>query len=166
MPDKMDTSQLPARRNHRRHRKRENNRLPHLRNARHTGVRRRLLGQVAHHERPGSETGDHRPLPAGRLPARRHLQPRAGGRHRLPRPGKTGRPSNAAVHPAVERHARTWHEAQAKQGLPYTLKEAALLVENGSYRLLTSSSVRRRKTSASAGSCNATGYPKQPCGPG
>lgn len=43
---------------------------------------------------------------------------------------------NAAVHPAVERHARTWHEAQAKQGLPYTLKEAALLVENGSYQLL------------------------------
>jgi len=43
---------------------------------------------------------------------------------------------NAAVHPAVERHARAWHEAQAQQGVPYTLKEAALLVENRSYQLL------------------------------
>lgn len=43
---------------------------------------------------------------------------------------------NAAVHPAVERHARSWHEAQAQKGVPYTLKEAALLVENGSYQLL------------------------------
>lgn len=43
---------------------------------------------------------------------------------------------NAAVHPAVERHSRKWHEEYAGKGLPYTLKEAALLVENGSYRLL------------------------------
>ncbi len=44
---------------------------------------------------------------------------------------------NAAVHPAVERHSRLWHEQQvAALGCPYTLKEAALLVESGSYRFL------------------------------
>lgn len=43
---------------------------------------------------------------------------------------------NAAVHPAVERHARTWHDEQARKGLPYTLKEAALLVESGSHQFL------------------------------
>lgn len=43
---------------------------------------------------------------------------------------------NAAVHPAVERHAQAWHAAQAKKGLAYTLKEAALLVESGSYKML------------------------------
>lgn len=36
------------------------------------------------------------------------------------------------VHPAVARDGKKWHEAQ--QGVPYTLKEAALLVENGSYK--------------------------------
>jgi len=43
---------------------------------------------------------------------------------------------NAAVHPAVERHARAWHDEQAQKGAPYTLKEAALLVENGSHQFL------------------------------
>ena len=43
---------------------------------------------------------------------------------------------NAAVHPAVEQHSRDWHQRQADAGRPYTLKEAALLVENGSYRHL------------------------------
>jgi dephospho-CoA kinase len=43
---------------------------------------------------------------------------------------------NAAVHPAVERHARAWHDEQAQKGVPYTLKEAALLVENGSHQFL------------------------------
>lgn len=43
---------------------------------------------------------------------------------------------NAAVHPAVERHARTWHDEQARKGAPYTLKEAALLVESGSHQFL------------------------------
>lgn len=43
---------------------------------------------------------------------------------------------NAAVHPAVERHARAWHEEQAQKGLPYTLKEAALMVESGSHQFL------------------------------
>ncbi len=43
---------------------------------------------------------------------------------------------NAIVHPAVERHSFAWHEQQAKTGCPYTLKEAALLVESGSYRFL------------------------------
>ena len=43
---------------------------------------------------------------------------------------------NAAVHPAVERHSRAWHERHAQAGHPYTLKEAALLVESGSHRFL------------------------------
>lgn len=43
---------------------------------------------------------------------------------------------NAVVHPAVERHSREWHEQQAQTGCPYTLKEAALLVESGSHRFL------------------------------
>lgn len=37
------------------------------------------------------------------------------------------------VHPAVARDGKKWHEAQ-QGGVPYTLKEAALLVENGSYK--------------------------------
>lgn len=37
---------------------------------------------------------------------------------------------NAAVHPAVEKHSQVWHLEQAAKGLPYTLKEAALLVES------------------------------------
>ena len=43
---------------------------------------------------------------------------------------------NALVHPAVERDSRQWHEEQAAQGAPYTLREAALLVESGGYRFL------------------------------
>lgn len=43
---------------------------------------------------------------------------------------------NAAVHPAVERHSRAWHEQQALSGHAYTLKEAALLVESDSHRFL------------------------------
>ncbi len=43
---------------------------------------------------------------------------------------------NAAVHPALEQHSRAWHDAQARSGCPYTLKEAALLVESGSHRHL------------------------------
>jgi dephospho-CoA kinase len=43
---------------------------------------------------------------------------------------------NALVHPAVEAHSRRWHEAQMAAGHPYTLKEAALLVESGSYKHL------------------------------
>ncbi len=43
---------------------------------------------------------------------------------------------NAAVHPAVERHSRAWHEQQARAGHLYTLKEAALLVESGGHRHL------------------------------
>jgi dephospho-CoA kinase len=41
---------------------------------------------------------------------------------------------NAAVHPAVEKHGFDWHEKQIKKGCPYTLKEAALMVESGSYK--------------------------------
>ncbi len=40
---------------------------------------------------------------------------------------------NALVHPAVERHSRDWH---AQQTAPYTLKEAALMIESGSNRFL------------------------------
>lgn len=41
---------------------------------------------------------------------------------------------NALVHPAVQRHSDTWHQAQLH--VPYTLKEAALLFESGSYKNL------------------------------
>jgi dephospho-CoA kinase len=43
---------------------------------------------------------------------------------------------NALVHPAVELHGRQWHEEQCRTGVPYTLKEAALMIESGSYRHL------------------------------
>ena len=43
---------------------------------------------------------------------------------------------NAVAHPAVEKHALAWHEARMAEGSPYTLKEAALLIESGSYKLL------------------------------
>lgn len=38
---------------------------------------------------------------------------------------------NQLVHPAVAEDGERWHEAQ--KGVPYTLKEAALLFESGSY---------------------------------
>lgn len=41
---------------------------------------------------------------------------------------------NALVHPAVGRDGLAWQAAQ--QNVPYTLKEAALLYESGSYRSL------------------------------
>lgn len=40
---------------------------------------------------------------------------------------------NAIVHPAVGRDYELWHKRQTS---PYTLKEAALLVESGSYKTL------------------------------
>ena len=43
---------------------------------------------------------------------------------------------NARVHPVVEAHSRQWHDAQCRTGVPYTLKEAALLIESGSHRQL------------------------------
>lgn len=43
---------------------------------------------------------------------------------------------NAIVHPAVEADSRRWHEARCAAGAPYTLKEAALLVESGAWRHL------------------------------
>ena len=43
---------------------------------------------------------------------------------------------NALVHPAVERDSRDWHREQVAAGAPYTLKEAALLIESGSHRWL------------------------------
>ncbi len=43
---------------------------------------------------------------------------------------------NTLVHPAVERHSRAWHDEQAALGHPYTLKEAALMIESGSHRFL------------------------------
>ena len=41
---------------------------------------------------------------------------------------------NSLVHPAVEKDARAWHSRQGH--VPYTLKEAALIFESGSYRQL------------------------------
>lgn len=43
---------------------------------------------------------------------------------------------NALVHPAVEQESLKWHRQLAADGLPYTLKEAALMVESGSHRHL------------------------------
>ncbi len=43
---------------------------------------------------------------------------------------------NALVHPAVETESLDWHQHQAELGCPYTLKEAALLVESGGYKHL------------------------------
>jgi dephospho-CoA kinase len=43
---------------------------------------------------------------------------------------------NALVHPAVERHSRQWHERQSGSGVPYALKEAALMIESGSHKFL------------------------------
>jgi dephospho-CoA kinase len=41
---------------------------------------------------------------------------------------------NALVHPAVEQHSRQWHAEQT--AAPYTLKEAALMIESGSHQFL------------------------------
>jgi dephospho-CoA kinase len=43
---------------------------------------------------------------------------------------------NALVHPAVEQHSRTWHAERAAEGAPYTLREAALMIESGNYKHL------------------------------
>jgi len=43
---------------------------------------------------------------------------------------------NALVHPAVEAESLRWHEDQQAEGAPYTLKEAALMIESGSHRHL------------------------------
>jgi dephospho-CoA kinase len=41
---------------------------------------------------------------------------------------------NGLVHPVVLDHGRNWHEAQCLAGAEFTLKEAALLIESGSYK--------------------------------
>jgi dephospho-CoA kinase len=41
---------------------------------------------------------------------------------------------NALVHPAVRTHGANWHTAMCKKGAPFTIKEAALLIESGSYK--------------------------------
>lgn len=43
---------------------------------------------------------------------------------------------NALVHPAVEKHSLKWHREHTDAGAPYTLKEAALLVESGAWQYL------------------------------
>lgn len=43
---------------------------------------------------------------------------------------------NALVHPAVEAKYLQWHQEMARAGAPYTIKEAALMVESGSHRHL------------------------------
>jgi dephospho-CoA kinase len=44
---------------------------------------------------------------------------------------------NALVHPAVERDSRAWHDDYAqKRQVPYTIKEAALMIESGAYQHL------------------------------
>ena len=41
---------------------------------------------------------------------------------------------NAIVHPAVEQHSKNWHNQQIHA--PYTIKEAALMIESGSHQYL------------------------------
>ena len=43
---------------------------------------------------------------------------------------------NSLVHPAVFRDNQSWNDILAKKGYPYTLREAALLIETGSYLTL------------------------------
>ncbi|MFN8276259.1 MAG: dephospho-CoA kinase [Chitinophagales bacterium] len=43
---------------------------------------------------------------------------------------------NSLVHPVVQRDNDSWNQVLARKNYPYTLKEAALLVETGSYRQL------------------------------
>jgi dephospho-CoA kinase len=43
---------------------------------------------------------------------------------------------NALVHPAVEAESMAWHARRAQAGFPYTLKEAALMIESGSHQHL------------------------------
>ena len=43
---------------------------------------------------------------------------------------------NAIVHPAVIKDAEQWQNEQSGKNVPYTLKEAALLFESGSYKEL------------------------------
>ena len=43
---------------------------------------------------------------------------------------------NSLVHPAVFRDNQSWNDILAKKGYPYTLREAALLIETGSYLML------------------------------
>ena len=43
---------------------------------------------------------------------------------------------NALVHPAVEAESLEWHHHQVELGFPYTLKEAALIVESGGHQYL------------------------------
>lgn len=43
---------------------------------------------------------------------------------------------NAIAHPAVEKHSLAWHREQISNGSPYTVKEAALIIESGAYKYL------------------------------
>ncbi len=43
---------------------------------------------------------------------------------------------NALVHPAVDVDSAQWHLQQSERGAPYTLREAALLIESGNHRRL------------------------------
>lgn len=43
---------------------------------------------------------------------------------------------NAVAHPAVEQHSRRWHTQKTGEGHPYTLREAALMIESGSHQFL------------------------------
>ncbi len=43
---------------------------------------------------------------------------------------------NALVHPVVFRDTERWLKEQVEKKVPYTLREAALLVETGSYKML------------------------------
>lgn len=43
---------------------------------------------------------------------------------------------NSLVHPVVEADSRSWHLERVREGAPYTIKEAALLVESGASSFL------------------------------
>jgi dephospho-CoA kinase len=43
---------------------------------------------------------------------------------------------NNIVHPALAEHSMAWHIAACRNGAPYTIKEAAIMVESGMHRAL------------------------------
>jgi dephospho-CoA kinase len=68
--------------------------------------------------------------------ARRELQPPVCGLRGVRKPPEKLAALNTLVHPAVKNTSLQWHCEQITAGAPYTLKEAALLVESGAWKYL------------------------------
>lgn len=43
---------------------------------------------------------------------------------------------NAIAHPAVAQHSQAWHAEKIAENAPYTIKEAALMIESGGHRAI------------------------------